>query len=134
MQQLIVTIKSLEEFLKKFPQSVDIQELAFYTVIATNSGIPDDHTKRSEENMELQQVENVRPRRRQKGTTRLAIYDFIIAFSEKNGFPPTIREIAQAVGLSSPGTVSMHLKRLEEDHLIKRYTNHARAIRVQDIL
>ncbi len=84
--------------------------------------------------MELKQVENVQPHRRQKGATRLAIYDFIIAFSEKYGFPPTIREIADAVGLSSPGTVSMHLKRLEEDQLIKRYTNHARAIRVENIL
>jgi SOS-response transcriptional repressor LexA len=71
---------------------------------------------------------------RQTGRTRMAIYDFIVTFSEKNGFPPTIREIMQAVGLASPGTVSMHLRRLEADHLIERYANHARAIRVQDIL
>ena len=47
---------------------------------------------------------------------------------------PTIREIGQGLGLSSPGTVSMHLKHLEQDKLIERYANHARAIRVRGIL
>ena len=84
--------------------------------------------------MDLDTGKLQKPYRRQRGHTRLAIYDFILEFSQQYGFPPTIREIAKAVGVSSPGTVSMHLRRLEEAHLIQRYTNHARAIRTRDIL
>lgn len=80
--------------------------------------------------MELKNIEvQNNAARRQKGVTRMAIYDFIIEFSEQYGFPPTIREIGKAVGLSSPGTVSAHLRRLEDDKMIQRYSNHARAIR-----
>ncbi|MGI5885284.1 MAG: hypothetical protein ACOX83_10050 [Candidatus Spyradocola sp.] len=84
--------------------------------------------------MESKKRELCMPAPRRRGHTRLAVYDFIVAFTEQNGFPPTIREIGQALGLSSPGTVSAHLRHLEQDRLIERYANHARAIRVRGIL
>lgn len=84
--------------------------------------------------MDLDTANLQKHHRRQRGQTRLAIYDFIVEFSQQYGFPPTIREIARAVGVSSPGTVSTHLRRLEEERLIQRYSNHARAIRTRDIL
>ena len=33
------------------------------------------------------------------------IYDFILSFATDHGYPPSVREIAQAVGLKSPATV-----------------------------
>ena len=38
------------------------------------------------------------------------IYEFILSFTEENGYPPSVREIAEAVGLKSPSTVHFHLK------------------------
>ena len=79
--------------------------------------------------MTLQAERTTKPVRRREGSTRMAIYDYIVSFSNQYGFPPTIREIGEAMGLSSTGTVSAHLRRLEQDHMIERYANHARAIR-----
>ena len=42
------------------------------------------------------------------------IYDYILAFANEHGYPPSVREIAQAVGLKSPATVHFHLKGLRE--------------------
>ena len=42
------------------------------------------------------------------------IYDYISVFTAENGYPPSVREIGQAVGLRSPSTVHFHLKRLEQ--------------------
>ncbi len=47
--------------------------------------------------------------------TRQEILDFIIAFSGAYGYPPTVREIAQAVQLNSTSTVQYHLRILKED-------------------
>ena len=33
------------------------------------------------------------------------IYDYILAFAEEHGYPPSVREIAAAVNLKSPATV-----------------------------
>ena len=79
--------------------------------------------------MTLQAERTTKPVRRREGSTRMAIYDYIVSFSNQYGFPPTIREIGEAMGLSSSGTVSAHLRRLEQDRMIERYANHARAIR-----
>ena len=45
------------------------------------------------------------------------IYDYIRESLEKNGYPPSVREIGEAVGLRSPSTVHFHLKNLEEADL-----------------
>jgi repressor LexA len=56
------------------------------------------------------------------------IYDFLTQFTAENGYPPSVREIAAAVGLKSPSTVHFHLKALEEAGAINRDTGKTRAI------
>ena len=41
------------------------------------------------------------------------IYDFIRSYQTEKGYPPSVREMAAAVGLSSPSTVHAHLSALE---------------------
>lgn len=56
------------------------------------------------------------------------IYDYLIQFSAQHGYPPSVREIAAAVGLKSPSTVHFHLKALEEAGAITREGGKTRAI------
>ncbi|MFQ8983689.1 MAG: LexA family protein [Evtepia sp.] len=42
------------------------------------------------------------------------IYDFIRTFTRRQGYPPTLREIGQAVGVRSPSTVKYHLDNLRQ--------------------
>lgn len=56
------------------------------------------------------------------------IYDFIVSFIEDNGYAPSIAEIGEHFGLSSPATVHKHLTNLEAKGLIKRLRNMSRAI------
>ena len=42
------------------------------------------------------------------------IYDYIAQAIQDQGYPPSVREIGEAVGLKSPSTVHFHLKHLEE--------------------
>lgn len=42
------------------------------------------------------------------------VYQFIRSFLEREGYPPSVREIAQGVGLKSVSTVKFHLDRLVE--------------------
>ena len=48
------------------------------------------------------------------------ILDTIKKFIAKNGFPPTVREIGAAVGLSSSATTHFHLKKLTEKGYLKQ--------------
>lgn len=56
------------------------------------------------------------------------ILDFIKTFMVKHGFPPTIREIGEALNISSPATIHAHLKNLEARGVIKRNDTKNRAI------
>lgn len=56
------------------------------------------------------------------------IYDFIVSFIEENGYAPSIVEIGEHFGLSSPATIHKHLTNLEAKGLIKRLKNMSRAI------
>ncbi|KRN33353.1 transcriptional repressor LexA [Weissella halotolerans] len=49
-----------------------------------------------------------------KSTKQLEILRFIYRTEQKNGYPPTVREIGQAVNLSSTSTVHGHLSRLQK--------------------
>lgn len=60
------------------------------------------------------------------------IYDYILAFTQEHGYPPSVREIAQAVELKSPSTVHFHLKGLREAGLITQAEGKTRAISVTD--
>ncbi len=57
-----------------------------------------------------------------------AIYDYIKAQVKAKGYPPSVREIADAVGLSSPSTVHSHLHTLENCGYIRRDPSKPRAI------
>jgi repressor LexA len=56
------------------------------------------------------------------------IYDFIVSFLAENGYAPSIVEIGEHFGLSSPATVHKHLVNLESKGLINRQKNLSRAI------
>ena len=56
------------------------------------------------------------------------IYDHIAASIREQGYPPSVREIGQAVGLKSPSTVHFHLKHLEEAGMIEKGAGKGRAI------
>ncbi len=56
------------------------------------------------------------------------IYDYIVACVREQGYPPSVREIGEAVGLKSPSTVHFHLKHLEEAGVIEKGAGKGRAI------
>lgn len=60
------------------------------------------------------------------------VYDFIVAFQNEHGYPPSVREIGAYVGLKSPSTVHFHLKGLEKAGLIEKAEGKTRAITVMD--
>ena len=56
------------------------------------------------------------------------IFDFIKKHSAKHGYPPTVRDIGKAIGLTSSSTVHAHLANLEKIGLLKRDPSKPRAI------
>ena len=58
------------------------------------------------------------------------IYEFIKSQVRDKGYPPSVREICVAVGLSSTSTVHGHLSRLEKKGLIKRDPTKPRTIEI----
>jgi repressor LexA len=58
------------------------------------------------------------------------IFDFVVAYADKHGYPPTVREIGESVGLASPSTVHAHLANLERAGLLKRDPTKPRALEV----
>ena len=56
------------------------------------------------------------------------IYDYIVSCIREQGYPPSVREIGEAVGLKSPSTVHFHLKHLEEAGGIEKGAGKGRAI------
>lgn len=65
-----------------------------------------------------------------RGDTQERIYEFIKQTIELKGYPPSVREICEAVHLSSTSTVHGHLIRLEKKGLIRRDPTKPRAIEV----
>jgi repressor LexA len=59
------------------------------------------------------------------------ILDFLTKYTDAHGYPPTVREIGEAVGLASPSTVHAHLANLERSGLIKRDPTKPRAIELR---
>ncbi|MDX6522388.1 MAG: repressor LexA [Gaiellales bacterium] len=58
------------------------------------------------------------------------ILEFVNSHVDAHGYPPTVREIGGAVGLTSPSTVHAHLARLETAGLIRRDPTKPRALEV----
>jgi repressor LexA len=61
-----------------------------------------------------------------------AILDYLREFVDEHGYPPTVREIGEAVGLSSPSTVHAHLAQLERAGLLRRNPSKPRALELTD--
>jgi len=60
------------------------------------------------------------------------IFDFVKRYSAKYGYPPTVRDIGKAVGLTSSSTVHAHLSNLERLGLLRRDPSKPRAIELLD--
>lgn len=56
------------------------------------------------------------------------IYNYLVSCIRDQGYPPSVREIGDAVGLRSPSTVHFHLKHLEEAGVIAKGPGKGRAI------
>jgi repressor LexA len=56
------------------------------------------------------------------------IWQFLVEYVDDHGYPPTVREIGEAVGLASPSTVHAHLANLERAGLLRRDPTKPRAI------
>ena len=56
------------------------------------------------------------------------IWQFLVEYTDGHGYPPTVREIGEAVGLASPSTVHAHLANLERAGLLKRDPSKPRAL------
>ena len=56
------------------------------------------------------------------------IYQFILQFTKEHGYPPSVREIGEAVNLKSPSTVHFHMKKLEAEGYIQKADGKTRAI------
>lgn len=56
------------------------------------------------------------------------IWQFLVTYVERHGYPPTVREIGEEVGLASPSTVHAHLANIERAGLIRRDPTKPRAI------
>lgn len=58
--------------------------------------------------------------------------DFIQRYSRDQGYPPSIREIGEAVGISSTSVVNYNLNRLVEEGYLDRHQNVSRGLRLTD--
>ena len=67
---------------------------------------------------------------RPRGDNQQRILDFIKSEIQQKGYPPSVREIANAVGLKSTSTVHGHLQRLEKRGLLHRDAMKPRAMGV----
>ena len=56
------------------------------------------------------------------------IYDYIAQALREQGYPPSVREIGEAVGLKSPSTVHFHLKHMEELGVLTKGAGKGRAL------
>jgi len=75
-----------------------------------------------------------RPDHRAEGAPtarQLAILEFIASQMQERGFPPSVREIGEAVGLTSTSTVHAHLNTLQRLGLLRRDPSKPRAIEVR---
>jgi repressor LexA len=56
------------------------------------------------------------------------IWNYLVEYVDRHGYPPTVREIGEEVGLASPSTVHAHLANLERAGLLKRDPTKPRAL------
>lgn len=68
--------------------------------------------------------------KRVEGERRIAILSFIVEFSNKHGYAPSVRDIMPIAGLSSSSTMHKVLSRMEKDKLIQVTQGVARSMRI----
>ena len=56
------------------------------------------------------------------------IWNYLVDYVDRHGYPPTVREIGAEVGLASPSTVHAHLANLERAGLLRRDPTKPRAL------
>lgn len=56
------------------------------------------------------------------------IWNYVVEYVDGHGYPPTVREIGERVGLASPSTVHAHLANLERAGLLRRDPTKPRAL------
>ena len=93
---------------------------------------------RTERTADAAHIQKTDPRRhgaRERGMamakmTRMQqkIYDYIAQALREQGYPPSVREIGEAVGLKSPSTVHFHLKHMEELGVLTKGAGKGRAL------
>jgi repressor LexA len=68
----------------------------------------------------------------QRGLTKRQqeIFDFVKRYAGEHGYPPTVRDIGKAIGLTSSSTVHAHLSNLEKLGVLRRDPTKPRAIEV----
>jgi repressor LexA len=70
----------------------------------------------------------VHPQRPELTGRQQEIWTFLVDYVDRVGYPPTVREIGEAVGLASPSTVHAHLANLERAGLLRRDPTKPRAL------
>lgn len=69
----------------------------------------------------------------EKLTKRQAqVLELISTWTEENGYPPSVREIGEALGLSSSATVHAHLEALEAKGYLHREGTKSRSLTISD--
>lgn len=68
-----------------------------------------------------------------KGEKQREVYNFILNYTENKGYPPSVREICEAVELRSTSSVHNHLQNLEKQGLIRRDPTKPRALEIPEL-
>lgn len=68
-----------------------------------------------------------------KGVKQKEVYEFIVTYTESRGYPPSVREICEAVDLRSTSSVHNHLKNLQNQGLIRRDPTKPRALEIPEL-
>lgn len=68
-----------------------------------------------------------------KGVKQREVYRFLLSYTESKGYPPSVREICDAVDLRSTSSVQNHLQNLEKQGLIRRDPTKPRALEIPEL-
>lgn len=61
------------------------------------------------------------------------IRDYIVQYTITHGWPPSVREIGEGVGLESKSSVHLHLKQMADDGIIKMVPGQPRCVTVSGL-
>lgn len=72
----------------------------------------------------------MRPERQTMKERHKQIRDYIVQYTITHGWPPSVREIGEGVGLDSKSSVHLHLKQMADDGIIKMVPGQPRCVTV----